>query len=124
MIDSSRDSLRPFCTRSTGWILAIAATVAGCDSAPQTGDPPQGLMVFVDLKTKEPVIDLATTDVPAVNPDTGERTLMPGLYCTECQRWHPTPAYDKLQRSPGAGRCPTDGAPLTSDGPWPTGENL
>src|SRR5690606_25985915 len=102
--------------------IVLVAMVAGCAPAPNRGDPPQGLIVFVDLKTSEPVINLATTEVPAVNPETGERTLMPGLYCRTCQRWHPTPAFDTLQRIPGAGRCPTDGTPLTSDGPWPTGE--
>lgn len=102
--------------------LIIAAVLSGCQDVPRTSDPVRGLAVYVDLATSQPVVDLATSEVPAVHPETGKRTLMPALYCPACERWHPTPAFDKLQRTPGAGRCPDDGTPLTSDGPWPTGD--
>lgn len=102
--------------------LVLAAVLPGCQKSPRTGDPVGGLIVYVDVETREPVINLLTSEVPTINPQTGKRTLMPGLYCPTCQRWHPAPAFDTLQRTPGAGRCPTDGTPLTSDGPWPTGD--
>lgn len=111
---------------SRGALLALfvglMASTLGCSAEKPTTDSTMGLIVFVDLESREPVLDLATTEVPSVNPDTGRRTLMPGLYCPQCQRWHPAPAYDKLQRTPGAATCPTDGTPLTMDGPWLTGD--
>lgn len=81
-----------------------------------------GLIVYVDLKTKQPVVQLACEEVPARHPETGKRTLMPGLYCPTCGRWHPAPPFETLQRTPGAALCPTDRTPLTTDGPWPQGD--
>lgn len=99
----------------------MACLIGGCSDAPRTSDPVMGAIVYVDLETQLPVVQLATNDIPAVHPETGERTLMPGLYCPKCQRWHPAPAFDKLQHIPGAAVCPADGTPMTTDGPWPQG---
>lgn len=110
-------------TKSFRMVL-LAASMVGCRPHSQsTIASPQGAIVYVDLETGQPVVQLATTEVPTVHPDTGGRTLMPGLYCSACRRWHPAPPFDRLQRSPGAAQCAVHGIPLTIDGPWPTGDS-
>ena len=101
-------------------ILAIIA-LAGCGSE-ETDNQPAKRMVYVDTKTKQPVVHDVVTPVPAENPETGERTLMPGLYCPVCRTWYPVPPPDQINSRPNAGQCPKDKTPLTADGPWPGGE--
>lgn len=123
--DSSNRMLKSTSHRTRATSLAgvlAAACLAGCGRSANDDSSPLGLMVYVDLETKAPVVQLGTEEVPAVHPETGRRTLMPGLYCPKCERWHPTPPFDTLQRTPGAGRCPEHDLPLTSDGPWPQGD--
>ena len=99
-------------------ILGIAAG-SGCGQK-QTAEPdkpPQ--MVYVDVQTKSVVVAPRTKDTPAVNPKTGRRTLMPGLYCSHCRRWHPAPPLQVVQRNPAARKCPKCKRSLTSEGPFP-----
>ena len=78
-----------------------------------------GKMVFVDTKTMAPVVRSVADSLPAANPATGKRTLMPGLYCSTCQKWYPVPPPDEINRRPNAALCPETQEPLISDGPWP-----
>ena len=73
--------------------------------------------MYIDSKTQATVVAPASTDTPAVHPVTGERTLMPALYCEKCERWHPAPPLETLQRSPGARKCPNCGTDMTAVGP-------
>ena len=114
---SRRSNLFAFCG------VLICSRFAGCSDAPKAPDETASRMVYVDLKTRSPLVQPSTDEVPAVHPETGQRTLMPGLYCSSCERWHPAPAFETLQRTPGAARCPKTGTPLTLDGPWPQGDD-
>jgi predicted Zn-ribbon and HTH transcriptional regulator len=76
-------------------------------------------VVYVDQESRQMVVMPHVEDAPAVNPATGRRTLMPGLYCPQCQDWHPTPPLEALQRNPAARRCPKCQSALTADGPAP-----
>ena len=76
-------------------------------------------MVYVDTVTKSATVMEIAEDFPAVQPRTGKRTLMPGMYCPKCNTWHPVPPPDQINRTPRATVCLKTGAPLTVDGPWP-----
>lgn len=99
-------------------IVMAGGGMAGCGSK-DADVRPTDRTVYVDTKTKQPVVHQVVTSVPAVNPETGERTLMPGLYCPQCQTWYPVPPPDQINSRPNAGLCPKDKTPLTVDGPWP-----
>jgi uncharacterized protein YbaR (Trm112 family) len=104
-------------------IVCVLAGIglAGCGSE-EADTQPAGRMVYVDTKTRQPIVHEIVTPVPALNPETGERTLMPGLYCPACETWYPVPPPDQINSQPNAGQCPKDKTPLTADGPWPGGE--
>jgi hypothetical protein len=99
-------------------LVAVLATFGGCGRH-GTDSARSAPIVYVDRETQQPVVLTGAVDAPAVNPQTGRRTLMPGLYCPQCQAWHPTPPLEVLQRDPAARRCPECRSPLTSDGPSP-----
>jgi hypothetical protein len=92
--------------------------LCGCDRE-GTDSPVVAEVVYVDQETRQPVVMSGATDAPAVNPATGRRTLMPGLYCPQCKAWHATPPLESLQRNPAARRCPKCQSALTADGPAP-----
>ena len=78
-------------------------------------------MVFIDTKTKQVLRQAPSPDVPALNPATGTKTLVPAGYCDKCQRWDPLPALEVLQRNPALLRCPKTKTELRFDGPIPAG---
>ena len=96
----------------------IAVLIAGCGKQPADSSK-SATRVYVDVETKSPVVAPRTSDLPAVNPKTGRRTLMPGLFCARCRRWHPAPPLEEMQRNPAARKCPKCGRALSSDGPAP-----
>jgi hypothetical protein len=101
-------------------LVAMAAMMAGCGEWTSADvESPAREMLFVDTRSGEAVAAPATAHLPAVNPATGKRTLMPGLYCPECRKWRATPPIEEINRQPGAGMCPVHKTPLTPHGPWP-----
>ncbi len=56
--------------------------------------------------------------MPAVNPKTGRRTLVQGLYCSQCQSWYPAPPAEMANQSPRGPTCPKDGSSLTVEEPF------
>ena len=101
-------------------LISICMCALGCGTA-ETGDEPVRRMVYVDTETMTPLVQAVSESLPAVNPKTGKRTLMAGLYCAECQTWYPVPPPDQINRRPNAALCPKTRTPLTLDGPWPDG---
>ena len=98
---------------------AAAAAIGGCgggDDAPEAASAPT---VYYCTETKTVVV-AARQQTPAVNPQTGRRTLVPALYCPTCRQWQPAPPPEVLQRNPGAGLCRKHKTPLIADGPLPT----
>lgn len=98
--------------------LLASASIAGCGSEDPNARPTDR-MVYVDTETQQPVVHEIVIPVPAVNPETGKRTLMPGLYCPTCNTWYPVPSADQINTRPNTGQCPKDKTPLIADGPWP-----
>ncbi|MCP4175301.1 MAG: hypothetical protein GY758_31515 [Fuerstiella sp.] len=107
--------MRRFCLLMVGLVIHACT---GCGS----GEPSAGLdanMVYVDTKTLVAVVAPKTGSVPIVNPATGQRTLMPGLYCPDCKKWYPVPSPEQINRQKGAALCPKTKTPMIADGPWP-----
>lgn len=100
-------------------LLAAVPFAGGCGSQQTTDGESPAPIVYVDTRTKAVVLAERTADLPAVNPATGRRTLMPGLYCAKCRKWYPAPPLDVQQRNPASRKCPKHRTPLTADGPLP-----
>jgi len=105
-------------------LVPVAALPLGCGDTGTAQRERDGKMVYVDRVTAEALVADISDEIPAVHPVTGKNTLMPGLYCAECKKWHPVPPADQINRLPGATRCPITGRPLAIEGPWPEDGNL
>jgi hypothetical protein len=100
--------------------LTIAtATLAGCSHEEAADTGRQHQMVYVDTDTNEALVADVNAEFPAIHPTTGKHTLMPGLYCPVCKKWHAVPSPEQINRMPNAARCPKTGATLSIEGPWP-----
>jgi hypothetical protein len=75
-------------------------------------------MVYVDIKSGDAFL-LRARSSPEINPETGEPTLIPGLYCEKCNSWKPVGSMEMLQTNRSAHRCPIHKIPLLRDGPLP-----
>ena len=100
-----------------GAVAYAMAMTLGCGSAPPP-DPPANQMVYFDRATKKAVVYHVSHEMPVIHPDTGQPTLVPAMYCSQCQSWFPAPPIEVRQRNPKAVVCPKRHA-LTPDGPWP-----
>lgn len=72
-------------------------------------------IVYVDSVTGDEFLMPARSPTE-VHPQTGQRTLIPGMYCEKCQRWKPAGPMDVLQTSRHVYRCPIHKIPLVRDG--------
>lgn len=86
-------------------------------SSGQTDDEPSEI-VYVDTKSGATFL-IASRSSPQENPETGERTLVPGMYCSECQAWKAVGPQDNRQIRRTTMKCPIHKIPLTSDVPDP-----
>jgi hypothetical protein len=107
------------CLKKCLLVVAIGSGLLGCGGSEEVATTESQRAVYVDIKTLQAVIGDVVKEPPAVNPATGQRTLMPALYCPKCLRWHPLPPLDQINRTPNATKCSKTGATLTADGPWP-----
>lgn len=105
-------------TRVVGGAIAfVMAMTLGCGSAPPP-DPRANQMVYYDRATQKAVVYNISRNIPALHPHTGQPTLVPALYCSQCQKWFPAPPIEVRERNPKAVICPKKHR-LTPDGPWP-----
>lgn len=93
--------------------LSISTFALGCGSSSQ---PPPVEAVFVCTESFE-VFRIPSQPSPAVNPNTGQATLVQGLYCGQCQKWYPAPPLEAVGGNAGAITCPVHRSPLSSVGP-------
>lgn len=63
------------------------------------------------------VVVAPAQQTPAVNPETGRRTLLRGVYCTQCDKWYTTPVADRAGGNPREVRCRVHDIPMAYDGP-------
>ncbi|MEX1098675.1 MAG: hypothetical protein WED34_21690 [Planctomycetales bacterium] len=90
--------------------FAIASFLSGCGGE-AGGD--ERLVTYVCTETRA-VVQAEAQPTPALNPATGRRTLVRGMYCAECREWYPVPAD---ARHPQAIRCRRHGTPMSLSGP-------
>jgi hypothetical protein len=100
-------------------VSALGISLLGCGGSAEVATDEVSQAVYVDTKTMQAVVCDIVDEPPALNPKTGQRTLMPALFCPTCQAWHPVPPADQINRVPGATTCRKTGAALTTEGPWP-----
>ena len=99
-------------------LIAIAVfplLVRGKTSVP---DSQLQLMVYVDEKTEQPFL-LRARSSRENHPETGERTLVPSLYCEKCKAWKPIGSMESLQNGRSARKCPIHKVDLVREGPLP-----
>ena len=108
-----------FCQpRLASWSSACGLLIVlGCGAVPPP-DPQANQMVYFDRTTKKAVVYNVSREIPAMHPQTGKPTLVPALYCPQCQKWFPAPPIEVRERNPKAMICPKKHS-LTLDGPWP-----
>jgi len=98
---------------------AILCVAAGCGSQSSSNTGQRTKTVYIDTRSGKTVIAEPSEKLPAVNPNTGKRTLMPALYCPQCDTWYAAPPVEVQQRNPDSRRCPKHGTPLSTEGPVP-----
>lgn len=109
----------------TACLICLTLSIAtGCGraSVPPSVNALDGQMVYVDTVSRRTFLGQPTEELPAVHPESGQRTLMPGLYCAKCRAWYPAPPLEVRQRQPSSLRCPKSGDLMTPDGPPPGNE--
>ena|GEM_PF-2155167 len=75
-------------------------------------------IVYVDVESGDAFLLRARTS-RATNPVTGEQTLIPGMYCSECKAWKPVGSMEMLQTKRAVRNCPIHKTPLSQGGPTP-----
>ena len=75
-------------------------------------------IVYVDTESGEAFL-LRARNSPESHPETGESTLIPGMYCPQCQSWKPVGPLEILQTSRVPQRCPVHRTLMLRDGPLP-----
>ena len=101
-----------------GSLAAGAALFGGRETIDDSGDPARKQIVYVCTETGA-VSTGRPEELPALNPATGRKTLMPGLYCAKCRKWHPAAPFDVAQRNPASRLCPRHRIPMEPNGPLP-----
>jgi hypothetical protein len=101
------------------WLGSLQLVAAGGCGTESAADAVVKQQVYVDRETGTAVAAEAGLATPAVNPATARRTLMPALYCGQCQAWRAAPPLEELQRNPQARRCLKCKGPLSAEGPRP-----
>lgn len=108
------------------WLTAGVLLVVACLTVPRIWSGPsraaalnaERTMVFV-CRESGVVYTGIPQAVPAVNPATGEETLMPGWYCPRCNKWYAGPDLETAQRSRRPPLCEVCRQPLLLEGPPP-----
>jgi hypothetical protein len=75
-------------------------------------------LVYVDQETGEAFL-LRARSSPEYHPETGDPTLIPGMYCEKCRRWKAVGPLEVLQTGGVPHRCPIHKTPLLREGPLP-----
>ena len=75
-------------------------------------------IVYVDRESGE-VFLLRARSSPEFHPETGEQTLIPGMYCEKCKAWKAVGPLETLQSSKVPHKCRIHKIPLVKDGPIP-----
>lgn len=99
-------------------LLLASLMLAGCSDGGSGGAGVEP-MVYVDTESGK-VVQAPPKPTPAVNPDTGKKTLMPGLYCAQCRKWYASAPLEIAQRNPSSRMCPKHRTPMETKRPVST----
>ena len=104
-------------------LLSFALTAGLLSCAVSCGDvsgdePAAAHVVYLCRETRE-IITGPAQATPALNPRTGRATLVRGLYCEKCRKWHAVPPPDVHPGNPLAWPCPVHSQTMSLEGPVP-----
>ncbi len=102
------------CCGLAGWTVYQQTKSTPVDISVAEDDADE--ITLLNPKTGE-VTRVEWTPTPAIDPKTGERTLVQGLYCEKCDKWYPAPPREMAERLPGGPVCYYDQTRLTANGP-------
>lgn len=94
-------------------LLSYPVLVGGSSAVP---DDQLQEIVYVDRETGDTFLLRARTS-PEIHPETGEPTLVPGMYCERCRSWKPVGPLELLQTSRIVHKCPVHKIPLLREKP-------
>ncbi len=95
--------------------MLLTATLSGCDDN-IAADDQQTKVAYYCKETKK-IIVTTKQETPAINPETGRRTLFPTMYCEQCKAWRPIPSVEQAQKNAGARKCPKCKKMMLVEGP-------
>jgi len=75
--------------RAAAFCVAIALGMCGCHGASQDTDAANAKMTYYCLESHKVVELEKQTEAPAVNPETGRKTLVPAYRDPKTGRWRP-----------------------------------
>ena len=110
-----------FALASAVVVMALIYPMVFGGSASVADDQLQEI-VYVDPATGKTFL-LRARSSPEFHPETGEQTLIPGMYCEKCKAWKPVGSMEMIQTNRAARRCPIHKIPLLRDGPLPDEES-
>jgi hypothetical protein len=112
-------------TANRSWLALVAVVVGGLACYPvlfggATTVPDELLqeIVYVDKESGD-VFLLRARSSPEMHPETGDPTLIPGMYCEKCKVWKPVGPMELLQTLKVPRDCPIHKTPLSLEGPLP-----
>ncbi|MGE3313619.1 MAG: hypothetical protein AB7O26_00800 [Planctomycetaceae bacterium] len=103
-----------------GGLAAVAVLLFGIvwmmpgDGAAQS----ESIVTYVCSETGA-VIATTAQQEPALNPATGRRTLLRGVYCPQCEKWYRAPSPEHSGGNPRPLVCGVHQVPMTYEGPSP-----
>ena len=107
----------------TGIVILAGCGWGGYTVYQQTKSPPTSLIIGEEsdeityLCTETGAVSRGEWEpTPAKNPKTGRKTLVQGLYCSQCRKWYPAPPPEMAQQTPRGPTCPVDHSALSADG--------
>ncbi len=98
--------------------MLLIPTFLGCSNQDAAADDQQTKVAYYCKETKK-IIVTTKQETPAINPETGRRTLFPTMYCEQCKAWRPIPSVEQAQKNEGARQCPKCKKMMVVDGPLP-----
>jgi len=96
--------------------MFLMAAGLGCSRPKEISEAAAAVYVCRDTGT---VFSGPLKPTPAVNPATGQATLVRGLYCRQCQKWRAAPPPGVHAGNPLSWPCPRHKKAMSYDGPLP-----
>lgn len=93
--------------------------LGGSDAAAEPGGP----AMYLCRETQQ-LVSGPPQPTPAVNPQTGRRTLYRALYCVRCENWQAVAPSEVSGGNPLSSVCPKHLQPLSATGPLPGGSRM